>query len=155
MGQTPAGSVPARAEEGLSPESLAMPLKRPADSLGRPFDSFGLADYALRHLPNTSPPNVNPSPAASLAMPLKRPADSLGRPFDSFGLADYALRHLPNTSPPKVNPSPNVPTPKAPTANDLRQVERRCHRPSASRSSSVSGSPRRCLRMAPPARKPR
>jgi hypothetical protein len=67
--------------------SLAMPLKRPADSLGRPLHSFGLAYYALRHLPNTCPPNVNPSPAASLAMPLKRPADSLGRPLHSFGLA--------------------------------------------------------------------
>src|SRR5438067_13827075 len=115
MGQTPTGSVPARAGEGLSPDGdcpikrlLGLPLKRPADSLGRPLDSFGLAYYALRHLPSTSPPKVNPRPEASPAMPLKRPADSLGRPLDSLRLAYYALRHLPNTRPRKGNPSPNL-----------------------------------------------
>ena len=37
----------------------------------------------------------------------------------------------------------------------LAPVERRCQRPSTSCSSAVSGSPRRCLRIAPPARSPR
>ena len=37
----------------------------------------------------------------------------------------------------------------------LAPVESRCQRPSASCSSVVSGSPRRCLRTAPPARRPR
>src|SRR5437764_12913832 len=89
MGQTPAGSIPARAEEGLSPDGDC-PIKRldPAASVRA---SRPQAGYALRHLPNTSPPKVNPSPAASLAMPLKRPADSLGRPLDSFGPAELRL----------------------------------------------------------------
>ncbi len=67
----------------------------------------------------------------------------------------YALRQRPKIRPPSVKPSPNVPTEKAPIAKALRTVERRSQRPSASCSSVVSGSPRRCLRRAPPALNPR
>ncbi len=66
-----------------------------------------------------------------------------------------ARRQRPNTRPPSVKPRPNVPAAKAPIAAAFRAVERRCQRLSASRSSSVSSSPRRCLRSAPPARTPR
>ena len=44
---------------------------------------------------------------------------------------------------------------EAPIATALRPGDSRCQRPSASFSSTVSGSPRRCLRSAPPARSPR
>src|SRR5215471_15525194 len=66
-----------------------------------------------------------------------------------------ARRQRPNTRPPSVKPSPNVPAAKAPIAAALRAVDRRCQRLSASCSSWVSSSPRRCLRSAPPARIPR
>ena len=73
----------------------------------------------------------------------------------SRALAGYALRQRPKMRPPRVKPSPKVPTANAPTATVFRSVESRFQRPSASCSSVVSGSPRRCLRSAPPARRPR
>ena len=70
-------------------------------------------------------------------------------------LSRQALRQRPKMRPPSVKPSPNVPSENAPTASALRPSESRCQRPSASCSSVVSGSPRRCLRSAPPALNPR
>ena len=66
-----------------------------------------------------------------------------------------ALRQRPNTRPPRVKPRPNVPIAKAPIVAALRAPESDSQRPSASSSSVVSGSPRRFLRSAPPARRPR
>ncbi len=50
-----------------------------------------------------------------------------------------------------MNPSPKVPTANAPIAIAFRHIESRCQRESATTSSEVSSSPRRCLRSAPPA----
>src|SRR5262249_10467598 len=66
-----------------------------------------------------------------------------------------ALRQRPNTKPPRVKPRPKVPTEQPPIATALRHADSRCQWPSASRSPSGTGSPRRCLRSAPPARSPR
>ena len=82
------------------------------------------------------------------------PGRALRRPEGRSELA-LALRQRPNTRPPSVKPSPNVPTANPPIATALRPAESRCQRPSASCSSGVSSSPRRCLRSAPPARSPR
>ena len=57
-----------------------------------------------------------------------------------------ALRQRPKMRPPRVKPRPKVPSAKAPTAIVLRPNESRFQRPSASCSSVVSGSPRRCFR---------
>jgi hypothetical protein len=71
------------------------------------------------------------------------------------GPEPYAFERRPNTRPPRANPRPNVPSTKPPIANALRQVESRSQRPRASRSSGESDSPRRRLRPAAPARRPR
>ena len=57
--------------------------------------------------------------------------------------------------PPRVTPRPKVPSAKPPIATPCASVERPCQRPIASSSSLVSCSPRRRLRIAPPARTPR
>jgi hypothetical protein len=66
-----------------------------------------------------------------------------------------ALRQRPKMRPPRVKPRPKVPSAKAPIATALRQDDSRAQRPSASRSAALSGSPRRCLRSAPPALNPK
>jgi len=66
-----------------------------------------------------------------------------------------AIAFVAGEAPPTVNPRPNVPIVNAPIATTLRQLDIWRQRPSASSSSAVSGWPRRCLRSAPPARRPR
>ena len=66
-----------------------------------------------------------------------------------------ALRQRPKIRPPRVKPKPKVPIAKPPIARHLRQVDRRCQRPSASRSSERERLPSALFSIAPPARRPR
>ena len=87
-----------------------------------------------------------PSPASDWRV--IRPRGGL-RPRHRRSCRPYALalRQRPNTRPPSVNPSPKVPSAKAPTAIALRHNDRPRQWPIAAASSSVSSSPRRCLRL--------
>src|SRR5262245_46115820 len=98
-----------------------------------------------------------PSPAAAPS-PADRPAQGGARRSNArAGSERYALalRPRPKTSPPIAKPSPNVPMTKPPTASALRHFDSRSQRPRASVSSGESDSPRRRLRSAAPARRPR
>ena len=104
---------------------------------------------------------IGPSPAATRRREQRDRGRRRTRPRHAAtiqperGAYRFAVRQRPKMRPPTVKPSPNVPRAKAPIAMNLRQSDSRRQRPIASSSSGESGSPRRCLRTAPPARRPR